>query len=168
MKTSVVPDLILHNGSIATLDLTYPEATNVAIKGGLIVGVDDAEEFEREWTTKVIDLKGRRVIPGLIDSHLHVIRGGLNYNMELRWDGVPTLADAMAMLKEQARNTPPPQWLRVVGYTKDTPNPPGGEIVRDAAGNPTGLMLASPNAAILYGTLAKGPKLPFEYQLNST
>jgi predicted amidohydrolase YtcJ len=55
------------------------------------------------------------VIPGLIDSHMHIIRGGLNYNMELRWDGVPTLADAMAMLKKQAANTPPPQWVRVVG-----------------------------------------------------
>jgi predicted amidohydrolase YtcJ len=46
--------------------------------------------------------------------------------------------------------------LRVVGYTKDTPNPPGGEIVRDAMGNPTGLLLAQPNATILYSTLAKG------------
>ncbi|WP_304306935.1 amidohydrolase family protein, partial [Pseudacidovorax intermedius] len=55
-----------------------------------------------------------------------------------------------------------------VGYGKDTPAPPGGEIVRDAAGNPTGLLLAKPNAAILYATLAKGPKLPPEYQLNST
>jgi predicted amidohydrolase YtcJ len=58
--------------------------------------------------------------------------------------------------------------LRAVGYTKGTPEPPGGEIVRDAAGNPTGLLLAKPNAGILYATLAKGPKLPYEYQLNST
>jgi len=58
--------------------------------------------------------------------------------------------------------------LRAVGYTRDTPAPPGGEIVRDSAGNPTGLLLAKPNASILYATLAKGPKLPFDYQLNST
>jgi predicted amidohydrolase YtcJ len=58
--------------------------------------------------------------------------------------------------------------LRAVGHTKDTPSPPGGEIVHDGAGNPSGLLLAQPNAAILYATLAKGPKLPFEYQLNST
>ncbi|KAG1247853.1 hypothetical protein G6F65_019939 [Rhizopus arrhizus] len=58
--------------------------------------------------------------------------------------------------------------LRAVGYDKTTPAPPGGEIVRDAGGNPTGLLLAKPNASILYATLAKGPKLPFEYQLNST
>jgi predicted amidohydrolase YtcJ len=58
--------------------------------------------------------------------------------------------------------------LRVIGYTRDTPAPPGGEIERDAAGNPTGLLLAKPNANILYATLAKGPKLPFDYQVNST
>src|SRR5687768_17284543 len=114
-KNNKTADLVLHNGRIATLDPKYPEATNVAIKDGLIVGVDDAESYERGPNTKVIDLKGRRVIPGLNDSHLHVIRGGLNYNMELRWDGVPSLADAMRMLREQARRTPPPQWVRVVG-----------------------------------------------------
>jgi predicted amidohydrolase YtcJ len=58
--------------------------------------------------------------------------------------------------------------LRAVGYTRNTPEPPGGEIVRDAKGNPTGLLLAKPNANILYATLAKGPKLPFNYQVNST
>ena len=58
--------------------------------------------------------------------------------------------------------------MRAVGYDRDTPNPPGGEIQRDAKGNPTGLLLAKPNAGILYSTLAKGPKLPPEYQLNST
>ena len=62
--------------------------------------------------TKVIDLKGRRVIPGLKDSHLHVIRGGLNYNMELRWDGVPSLADALRMLREQAHAPARPMGAR--------------------------------------------------------
>ncbi len=77
MNTKKPADLILHNGHITTLDPNYPEATNVAIKDGRIVGVDDAESYERGQNTKVIDLKGRRVIPGLNDSHLHVIRGGL-------------------------------------------------------------------------------------------
>src|SRR6202023_2090034 len=201
-----IADLILQNGHVSTLDPKHPEAKEVIIADGRIAGVDNAAEFQRGPNTKVIDLKGRRVIPGLNDSHLHVIRGGLNYNMELRWDGVPSLADALRMLKEQARRTPPPQWVRVVGgwtefqfaerrmptldeinavapdtpvfvlhlydraflngaalracgYTKDTPEPPAGEIVRDVQGNPTGLLLAKPNATILYSTLAKGPKL---------
>src|SRR5438046_5541142 len=58
--------------------------------------------------------------------------------------------------------------LRAVGYTKDTPAPPGGEIQRDKQGHPTGLLIARPNASILYATLAKGPKLPSEQQMNST
>ncbi|MCP5666751.1 amidohydrolase family protein, partial [Klebsiella pneumoniae] len=58
--------------------------------------------------------------------------------------------------------------LKAVGYSKDTPNPPGGEIQRDKFGNPTGMLIARPNAMILYATLAKGPKLPLEYQVNST
>jgi predicted amidohydrolase YtcJ len=58
--------------------------------------------------------------------------------------------------------------LRAVGYTKDTPEPPGGEIQRDKHGNPTGLIIARPNAMILYSTLAKGPRLSYDDQVNST
>jgi predicted amidohydrolase YtcJ len=58
--------------------------------------------------------------------------------------------------------------VRAVGYTNETPNPLGGEIQRDGRGNPTGLLLAKPNASILYATLAKGPKLSRADQLNST
>src|SRR5712675_1787420 len=210
-------DLILHHGLFTTLARAHSTATAVAIRDGrfLAVGSDKEIMALAGPKTRIVDLKGRRVLPGLIDNHLHIIRGGLNFNMELRWDGVRSLADAMSMLKRQVAVTPPPQWVRVVGgfsehqfaekrlpsiaelnavapetpvfllhlydrailnaaalravgYTKDTPNPPGGEIVRDAAGIPTGLLLAQPNAGILYATLAKGPKLPFEYQLNST
>jgi predicted amidohydrolase YtcJ len=210
-------DLILHNGKIATVNPKQPEAQAVAVRDDrfLAVGSDDDVAKLRGPATQVVNLAGRRVIPGLNDSHLHVIRGGLNFNMELRWDGVPSLADALRMLKEQARRTPPPQWVRVVGgwtefqfaerrmptlaeinavspdtpvfvlhlydrallngaalracgYTKDTPNPPGGEIQRDNQGNPTGILIARPNAMILYATLAKGPKLPPELQANST
>src|SRR4051794_15938860 len=198
-------DLILHNGLITTND-TPAEATAVAIGGGRVVavGADGDGLAPRGPATTVIDLAGRRAVPGLNDSHLHLIRGGLNFNLELRWDGVPSLADAMRMLTEQAKRTPPPQWVRVVGgwsefqfaerrmptlaevnaaapdtpvfilhlydrailnaaalravgYSKDTPDPPGGEIQRDKQGNPTGLLIARPNAMILYATLAKGP-----------
>ncbi|WP_266181847.1 amidohydrolase [Dyella humicola] len=210
-------DLILHGGRFTTLDRSRPEVDAVAIADGKFLAVGGASEIMllAGPHTRIVDLKGRRALPGLIDNHLHIIRGGLNFNMELRWDGVRSLADAMAMLKRQVAITPSPQWvrvvggfsehqfvekrlptieelnaiapdtpvfllhlydrailnaaaLRVVGYTRDTPAPPGGEIVLDGAGNPSGLLLAKPNAAILYATLAKGPKLPFDYQLNST
>ncbi len=89
----------------------------MAISDGRFVAVGtDAEAMAlRGSGTQVIDLKGRCVIPGLNDSHLHLIRGGLNYNLELRWEGVPSLADALRMLKDQADRTPTPQWVRVVG-----------------------------------------------------
>jgi predicted amidohydrolase YtcJ len=209
--------LILLNGCFHTVDRSNPQASAVAIADGRFLAVGDADEVMRHATpdSQVIDLNGRTVIPGLNDSHIHVIRGGLHYNMELRWEGVPSLADAMRMLRDQAGRTPSPQWVRVVGgwtefqfaekrmptlddinaaapdtpvfvlhlydrallngaalravgYTKDTPNPPGGEIVRDKAGNPTGMLIARPNAMILYATLAKGPVLPLEQQVNSS
>src|SRR5438876_12318028 len=190
-SSNTTPELILHRGLFTTLDRANLTATAVAITDGKFsaVGRDDDVMKLAGKETKVIDLKGRRVLPGLIDNHLHLIRGGLNFNMELRWDGVRSLADAMEMLKQQIAVTPPPQWVRVVGgftehqfaekrlptlqeinalapetpvfllhlydrallnaaalravgYTKDTPEPPGGEIVRDARGVPVGLLLA--------------------------
>ncbi|WP_210713471.1 amidohydrolase [Pseudomonas sp. MWU349] len=217
MKPDAIADLILFNGRLHTVDRDKPRASAVAIKDGRFIAVgNDAQAMAlRGAGTQVVDLMGRTVIPGLNDSHLHLIRGGLNYNLELRWEGVPSLADALRLLKEQALRTPAPQWvrvvggwnefqfaekrmptleelnqaapdtpvfvlhlydrallnraaLRVVGYDRNTPNPPGGEIVRDGNGNPTGMLIARPNAMILYATLAKGPKLPLEYQVNST
>ena len=111
------PDLILHNGRFTTLNRANPIASAVAIKDGKFLAVGgNADIMSLAGTaTKVIDLKGRPVLPGLIDNHTHVVRGGLNFNMELRWDGVRSLADAMNMLKRQVAVTPPPQWVRVVG-----------------------------------------------------
>src|SRR5580692_6178416 len=111
------PDIILHRGLITTLDRSKPTASAVAIKGGKFIAVGRDEEVmpSAARDTRIVDLKGRRVLPGLIDNHLHIIRGGLNFNMELRWDGVRSLANAMGMLKRQVAITPAPQWVRVVG-----------------------------------------------------
>src|SRR5579862_2856991 len=207
---------IYHNGKIATNSTPY-FAEAMAVEDGTVLATGTSSNLlkTREAGTKLVDLGGRTVIPGLNDSHMHVIRGGLHYNLELRWDGVPSLADAMRMLKEQVLRTPAPQWVRVVGgwtefqfaerrlptleeinkvapdtpvfvlhlydramlnaaalravgYTKDTPDPPGGEIQRDKRGTPTGMLIAKPNASILYSTLAKGPVLGYEDQLIST
>jgi len=215
--SNAYPDAVFFNGQITTLDRSKPIASAVAVQAGRFLAVGDDQEIlalagDR---TRHINLQRKPVLPGLFDNHTHMVRGGLNYNLELRWDGVRSLADALEMLKRQVAITPAPQWVRVVGgfteqqfvekrlptlaeinaiapdtpvfllhlydrallngaalratgYTKDTPAPIGGEIVRDSNGNPTGLLLAKPNATILYSTLAKGPKLPLEYQINST
>jgi hypothetical protein len=212
-----MPGTILMNGKFATLDPARPRATAVAIRDGVFQAVGNDEEIMRlaDADTKVINLEKRTVIPGLNDSHTHVIRGGLHYNMELRWEGVPSVADGLRMLKVQADRTPAPQWVRVVGgwtefqfaerrmptldeinavapdtpvfilhlydrallnaaalralgITRDTPDPPGGVIYKDRLGNPSGLLLAEPSALILYSTLAAGPVLPFEDQINSS
>jgi predicted amidohydrolase YtcJ len=217
LASSPPPALILRKGLITTRDKSKPEATAVAVNEGLIVAVGTDDEIMRLAGpgTQIVDLAGHRLVPGLNDSHTHLIRGGLNYLLELRWDGVFSLADAMAMLKAQVERTPAPHWVRVVGgftqhqfrekrlptlaeinavapdtpvfimhlydrallnraalravgYTKDTPEPPGGRIERDSRGEPTGLLLAKPNALILYATLAKGPKLDPLMQVTST
>lgn len=210
-------DLILKNGCITTLDRRRPSAQAIAIQGGVIthVGADDEIPHHAPETAEIIDLGGRRVIPGLNDSHLHLIRGGLSYNMELRWENIDSLQEALARLKAQAQRTPPPQWVRVVGgwselqfverrlptldeinaaapdtpvfilhlyaqamlnraalrvlgITRDTPNPPNGEIQKNGRGEPTGLLIARPSALILYATLAQGPMLSLADQINST
>jgi len=210
-------DLIIVNGKISTLDDNNSEVEAIAITGKRIIftGTNAQALKLKAKQTKISDAKGNRVIPGLFDSHLHVIRAGRFYNTELRWDGVSSLKRALEMLKEQAQRTPTGQWVRVVGgwneyqfeekrlptleeindatgnvpafilylYGKawlnksgikklginsDTPNPPGGLVEKDNDGNPTGLLLAEPNAFILYSTLAKLPELATKEKINST
>ncbi|HWG27565.1 MAG TPA: amidohydrolase family protein [Actinospica sp.] len=207
-------DLVVRNARIHTGDPALPSAAAVAIRDGVFTAVgDEADVAEHVGPgTRIVDALGRRVIPGLNDSHTHVIRGGGNYLLELRWDGVPSLAIALRMLKEQAERTPPGQWVRVVsgwtseqfaerrlptirglnaaapdtpvfvlhlyqsallnraalkavGFTRRSPDPAGGQIVRDHAGEPAGLLLAAPGAAILHSTLAKGHVLDHWWSL---
>jgi predicted amidohydrolase YtcJ len=79
------------------------------------VGGDEDVEPLRGDKTRHVDARGRTLIPGLNDSHAHAIRAGRFYNLELRWDGVDSLARGLAMIREQAQRTPPGQWVRVIG-----------------------------------------------------
>ena len=209
-------DMIITNGKVATMTREGSFAQAVAIKGGVITAVgSNAQVLKlKKPGTQVIDAGGRTVIPGLNDSHLHIIRQGLNYNAELRWDGVTSLKRAMQMLREQAARTPDGAWIKVVGgfnefqfeekrlptleelneavpdkpvfilylyglgfvnkkgievlgYDKDTKYK-DGVVELGADGKPTGLLVAKPNAMVLYSTLGKTGALPREQQLNST
>lgn len=110
-------DKILFNGKVTTMDSDQPDATAIAITGDQITAVGGDKDMLAlaETGTETIDLRGQRVIPGLIDSHTHIIRQGNNFAMELRWDHVPSLADGLRLLKAQAQRTPAGQWIRVVG-----------------------------------------------------
>ncbi|MGW0927865.1 amidohydrolase [Streptomyces sp. NPDC002644] len=210
-------DLVVRNARIHTGDPARPHAEAIAVRDGVVTVVGDDKDVAGSVgpRTRVVDALGRRVVPGLNDAHLHVIRGGLNYVLELRWDGVRSLREGLRMLREQAARTPKGQWVRVVGgwsaeqfaerrlptpaelnaaapdtpvfvlhlyqsavmnraalkaagFTRDTPDPKGGQIVRGRDGEPTGMLLAAPSALILYSTLAKAPTLEGEDRKTST
>jgi predicted amidohydrolase YtcJ len=111
-------DLIIYNGKIATMARPGEFKQAIAMKNGLILATGVTQTILKSYqstTTKLLNAGGKTVIPGLNDSHMHAIREGLNFNMELRWDGVKTLKRAMEMLKEQAARTPPGVWIKVVG-----------------------------------------------------
>ncbi|WP_374063822.1 amidohydrolase [Cupriavidus sp. DF5525] len=208
--------MILRDGRIYTLDGRNSIVSSIALKGGKVLAAGrDVETARLQGPgTRVVDLAGRVVIPGLNDSHMHLINGGLQYNLEVRWDDVPSLVDALRILREQAQRTPPGQWVRVLGgwsefqfaeqrmptiaelnavspdvpvmvlhfydtallnkaavqalgYGRDTPQPPGGEIVKDAQGEPTGVILAKPSMFAVYSTMRRAPQLGPQARLNS-
>jgi predicted amidohydrolase YtcJ len=210
-------EIIFFNGLFKGVGTFNKKVTAVAIQNKKFLKFGSDEEILKlkNSNTKLIDLQKKVVIPGLNDSHIHLIRGGLNFNMELRWDGINSLSDALSILKEQAARTPPPQWVRVIGgwtefqfkekrmptlneinavsketpvfilhlydrallnraalqaigYDKNTKETPGTTIQRDREGNLTGMLIAAPNAIILYSALAQGPKLNKDDQVNST
>lgn len=109
-------DLIVHNARIFTGNPGQPEATALAVKSGRIylVGTEAEVLAAKNAGTRVIDSRGRRLIPGLIDAHTHILNEG-GYNYTLRWEGVKTLRRALAMLGEQAKRTPQGHWVKVIG-----------------------------------------------------
>lgn len=110
-------DLIVVNAKIVTLDSHKPSASAFAIKDNKFIAVGDVEEISKlkRAETKTIDAGGRTVIPGLNDSHLHAVRAGRFYNLELRWDGVKSLKRGLEMIRDQAKRTPKGHWVRVIG-----------------------------------------------------
>jgi predicted amidohydrolase YtcJ len=114
---STAPNLIVRNARITTMSRVRPEAQALAVSNGRLSAVGtDAQVIPLAGPgTQVIDANGSRLIPGLTDTHTHTVREGLNYSLELRWDGIPTFAEAMARLRDMVRRTPPGHWVRVVG-----------------------------------------------------
>ena len=118
------PDTILLNGKIVTLDAKSSVVQALAIRDGRIVAVGPNDEVKKLAgpNTRTVDVGGRTVIPGLIDSHIHALRAGLTYSVELSWIGVPSLAKGLELIREAARNSRPgifdsamPRFMKTTG-----------------------------------------------------
>jgi predicted amidohydrolase YtcJ len=135
-------DTILINGKIATVDDRFTMAQALAIKDRRVIatGSNDAVRKHAGASTKVIDLKGRTVIPGLIDNHSHWIRAA--EHDELRFDGVTTRAQAVKMLAERLATKKPGEWVVVLGgwseeqFTDEVRGFPLAELDAMAPNNP--------------------------------
>ncbi|PKB18798.1 amidohydrolase [Flavobacterium sp. 5] len=161
-QKKTAPTLIVYNAVIHTLDDQNPNAEAIAITDGKIMELGQNKSILKlkTNTTKVIDAHGKTLIPGLFDSHSHVIRGGRFFNTELRWDGVRSLKRALAMLKEQAQRTPEGQWVRVVGgwnaYQFEEKRLPTLDEINEATGNvPTFILHLYGHAYLNKAGLAK-------------
>jgi hypothetical protein len=184
-------DLILHNGKIVTVDSRFATQEAVAIKSGKIsaVGANDyVLRTERGAKTEVIDLKGRTVLPGLVDAHVHALEAGLS-EFHTPLPPLDSFAAVEAYIRKQAAKTPKGKWivvprtfptrlkemrmptrelldiekdhpvlfdasyvlilnsygLKKCGIDRNTPSPPAGEIVKDASGEPTGILKNAPS-----------------------
>jgi predicted amidohydrolase YtcJ len=185
MGSLAAADLILHNGRIVTADAKFTIAQALSITGGRIerVGTNAAVLKDRTASTQVVDLKGRMVLPGLIDAHVHALGAGLSeYKRKL--PPLNSIGDIQTFIRDRARTTPAGEWivvprtlpprlkeqrfptkadldvitthpvafdgsyvwgantmaLKVSGITRNTPNPPGGEVVKGPDGEPNGIL----------------------------
>ena len=140
-------DMILVNGKILTVDDQFNIAQAVAIKGQRLIAVGKNAEIRKhaDMDTKVIDLKGRTVIPGLIDNHAHFIRAAEHWHQEMRLDGVMSRQQALKMLANRVRASKPGDWIVALGgwseeqFTDDPRGFPLAELDRIAPDNPVAL-----------------------------
>ena len=135
------PETILLNGKIITLDARSTAAQALAVSNGRVTAVGSSDEVRRLAgpATRVIDLGGRTVIPGLIDSHLHAIRAALSFSTEVNWIGARSLEEALGRIRDAARTMKPGSWLIVAGgwnvqQFKENRRPTQAELVAVAPG----------------------------------
>jgi predicted amidohydrolase YtcJ len=141
-------DLLLINGKIITQDRALSVKEALAVEAGHIAATGSTIELRKLAgpATKVIDLGGRTVIPGLIDSHIHAIRAGFRYATEVSWEGAASLGDAFERLKSAAAHAKPNAWLIVAGgwtprqFAEDR-RPTEAEIAAAVSGHPVYIQL---------------------------
>jgi predicted amidohydrolase YtcJ len=141
-------DTVLINGKIVTLDDRFPAREALAIRDGRIASLGTTAEIRKLAGPKsrVIDLKGRTVIPGLIDSHMHAIRAALSFSTEVNWIGTSSLTDAVGRIHEASQTMKPGAWLIVAGgwnvlQFKEKRRPTQAELLAAAPNNPVYVQL---------------------------
>lgn len=186
-RATLDADMIIVNAKVITVDPAFSLAQSVAIKDGKIIGIGDEAGIRRFAgpKTEVLNAQGKAVVPGLIDTHAHVEAAGL-LKYTVSFDGVGSVAEALARVSEMVARTPAGEWIRgrmwhpiaqleekrfltryeldavapnhpvclpvghftltnslalkLAGIDRNTPNPDGGEIHRDADGEATGVL----------------------------
>ncbi len=115
-KTNIA-DWVLTNGQILTVDLDFSIVEAMAIKDGLILATGSTEEIMKYASadSKITNLEGQTIVPGLIDNHMHFVRATKHWYRFVRWDGIKSRAEALDMVKERASQLPEGEWLMVMG-----------------------------------------------------
>ena len=147
MRQQAPPDLILSNGKIVTVDERFTIAQAVAVRGDRIVAVGSNADIGRlaGADTRRIDLGGRTVMPGLIDNHMHLLRGATTWVHELRFDGVESRKQAIDLMRARAKAEGPGGWVFNIGgwahqQFADDPKPfTRDELDKIAPDNPVAL-----------------------------
>ena len=120
-RTSPQPqEIALINAKIYRSENNFAEA--LLIRGSKVVEIGQDNEILSKISdhTKIVNLKGKTVIPGLIDSHIHAVRAGLSFEKEVNWIGVKKLSTALELIKEKALTSPKNQWIVVAGGWTET------------------------------------------------
>jgi predicted amidohydrolase YtcJ len=140
--------LVLVNGKILTLDAKFSTAEALAIRDGRIVAAGPSADVKKlaGGQARLIDLQGRTVIPGLIDSHMHAIRAALSFSTEVNWIGARSLSEALDRIHQASHHMPPGAWLIVAGgwtvpQFRENRRPTQAELVAAAPGNPVYIQL---------------------------
>ena len=141
-------DTILVNGKILTVDTQFSTREAIAIRDGKITAVGSSSDVRKQAgpRTRVIDLQGRTVIPGFIDSHIHAIRAGQTFTTEVNWVGATSIAEAMNRIHEASLAKKPGSWLIVAGgwkaeQFKERRRPTQADLVAAAPNNPVYVQL---------------------------
>ena len=119
----LAPDLIINNGKIITVNKEFSFAEAVAVKNGKIIAVGGKDEIEflRGENTKTLDLKGRVLMPGINDSHMHLtwtIVSVPPYQLDLSFPKVKSVKDIRELVKEAVAKAKPGEWIIGAGWNQ--------------------------------------------------